>query len=111
MQKYQCFVCGEEMEMHHKIAYMDYTCNKNDEHQLSIRIVHNMMMDTKTLTKLRLAFYKERLHLKIHYDQKYTEVWAKANSPNRIKINQIVVPDFTDLAKLKNKIRMLLVFG
>ena len=117
MQKYQCLVCNKDMVMHHKIAYEDHTCNQDSDHQLSLRIVQEDWMDgsikmrTPKLSKLRLAFYKERLHLKIHYDNKYSEVWAKANSPNRIKINQIVVPDFTDLAKLKNKIRMLLVFG
>ncbi len=96
---------------HHKIAYYDYVCNKQEDHQLSFRIVHNVMMDTKTMAQLRIAFYKERLHLKIHYDEKYSEVWAKVNSPNRIKINQIVVPDFSNIEKLKDKIRMLLVFS
>ena len=99
------------MTGHHKIAYYDYTCNKQDDHQLSFRIVHNVMMDSRRMTALRIAFYKERLHLKVYYDDKYTEVWAKVNSPNRIKINQIIVPDFSDIEKLKNKIRMLLVFS
>lgn len=111
MQKYECSICGQEMEMHHKIAYLDYSCNKNEDHQLSMRIVHNIMMDTKTMTKLRIAFHKERLHLKIHYDNQYSEVWAKNNSTHRIKINQIVIPDFTDIDKLKSKIRTLLVFS
>ena len=111
MLKYDCLVCGKEMEEHHKIAYLDYTCAKETDHQFSIRIVHNIMMDTKTLTKLRVAFYKERLHLKVHYDEKYTEVWAKANSAHRMRIEQVIVPDFTDIAKLKNKIKTLLVFG
>ncbi len=111
MQKYQCLVCGQDMKMNHKLAYIDYVCNDSRDHQLSMRIVQNIMMDTRTLAKLRIAFYKERLHLKVHYDEKYTEVWAKANSARRIRINQIVVPDFMDLDKLKNRIRMLLVFS
>lgn len=117
MQKYQCLVCNADMVMHHKISYEDHTCSQSNDHQLSLRIIQEDWLDgsinmrTPRLIKLRLAFHKERLHLKVHYDQKYTEVWAKVNSPNRIKINQIVVPDFMDLAKLKNKIRTLLVFG
>jgi predicted SAM-dependent methyltransferase len=111
MENYQCLVCNQDMEMHHKIAYIDLTCNKHPDHRLTMRIIHNVMMDTKTLAKLRIAFDNERLHLKVHYDQKYSEVWSKNNSSHRIKINHIIAPDFTDLEKLKNKIRMLLVFS
>lgn len=117
MQKYECLVCGKEMHPHLKIAYEDHTCNSSADHQLSFRIVNDfwydgsIQMKTPKMTKLRLAFYKERLHLKIHYDDKYSEVWAKVNSPHRIRINQIVTPDFSNIDKLKNKIKTLLVFG
>lgn len=98
------------MEMHHKIAYVDYVCgafapNSTPDHYFTMRIRHNAMI------KLHIVFYKENLYLKVHYDEKYSEVWANANSTLRIRINQIVVPDFADLAKLKNKIKTLLVFG
>lgn len=131
MEKLQCLVCGKEMEDHHKISYIDYNCTdykcndidytrnelRKSDHQLSLRIVNDFWMDgsiqmnTPKMIKLRLAFYKERLHLKIHYDQKYSEVWGKVNSSHRVRINQIIVPDFSDLNKLKNKIKTLLVFG
>lgn len=111
MQKLDCLVCGEEMEMHHKIAYYDYVCNKHPDHRLTMRIVHNVMMDIKALTKLRVAFDSDRLHLKIHYDLSYSEVWAKNNTTQRIKINHIISPDFSNIEKLKDKIRMLLVFS
>lgn len=111
MQKYDCMICGREMKMHHKIAYMDYVCNEYPDHRLSMRIIHNITTDTRTLAKMRIAFDKERLHLKVHYDEKYSEIWAKNNTSRRIKINHIVVPDFTDIEKLKDKIRMLLVFS
>jgi hypothetical protein len=111
MQKYQCLICGDDMEMHHKIAYYDCTCSKSEDHQFTMRIISNIMMGTKSLAKLRVAFHKERLFLKVHYDKQYSEVWGKNNSAKRIKIEQIVVPDFMDIAKLKNKIRTLLVFA
>lgn len=126
MEKLQCLVCGKEMEEHHKIAYVDYTCNDVDYtsnklqgmgHQLTLRIVHDDWMDgsikmrTPRMAKLRVAFYRERLFLKVHYDDKYTEVWAKNNSVHRNRINMIVVPDFSNIDKLKNKIKTLLVFG
>jgi hypothetical protein len=107
MQKYQCLVCGREMVLHHKIIFMDYSCNTEDDHHFSWRIKDN------SLAKLRVRFMSkdEQLYLKIHYDDKCSEVWSRSKPNNRIKINQIVVPDFMDLDKLKNKIRMLLVFS
>ena len=131
MEKLQCLVCGKEMEDHHKISYIDYNCvdhkcndidyTRNElrksDHQLTLRIAYEEWMDgsiqmrTPKLVKLRIAFYRERLHLKVHYDDKYTEVWGKVNSSHRTRINQIVVPDFSNIDKLKNKIKTLLVFG
>ncbi len=95
------------MELHHKITYIDYSCNRSDDHHLSWRIKDNNM------AKIRIRFQhqNEMLCLKIHYDEKYSEVWSKANSTNRIRINQIVPLSFEDIEKLKNKIRTLLVFG
>lgn len=93
--------------MAHRIAFVDYYCNGQDDHHFSWRIKDN------SLLKLRIRFEdkKERLCLKIHYDEKYSEVWTKSKSTNRIRINQIVVPDFMDIERLKNKIRTLLVFA
>ena len=107
MQNFDCLVCNKQMEMHHKIIFVDYSCNHSDDHHFSWRIKDN------TLAKLRIRFQEnnERLCMKIHYDEGYTEVWSKAKSTNRIRINQIVVPNFEDIEKLKNKIRTLLVFG
>ena len=107
MEKFQCLVCNKEMEVAHKIAFIDHFCNKSDDHHFSWRIKDNRLL------KLRIRFEdgKERLCLKVHYDESYSEVWSKAKSDNRIRINQIVIPDFSDIEKLKNKIRTLLVFG
>jgi hypothetical protein len=107
MEKYNCLVCNREMESKHLNMYEDHFCNTQKDHNFSWRIRHN------NLAKLRIRFMtgQERLCLKIHYDEGYSEVWSKINTANRIRINQIVVPDFTDLEKLKNKIRTLLVFG
>ncbi len=107
MQKYQCLVCNKDMMMAHRIAFVDYYCNGQDDHHFSWRIKNDQLL------KLRIRFESkgERLCLKVHYDEKYSEVWSKAKTSNRIRINQIVVPDFMDIEKLKNKIRMMLVFS
>ena len=95
------------MVLHHKIAFMDYSCSTEDDHHFSWRIKDN------SLAKLRIHLInkEEHLYLKVHYDEKYSEVWSRNRSTNRIKINQIVVPDFMDIDRLKSKIRMLLAFS
>lgn len=105
-QTLNCLVCGGVMKRNHQIAYIDYSCHAQDDHHFSWRIVHN------NLAKLRVRFNEggERLCLKIHYDEGYSEVWTGSKSV-RLKINQIVVPQFEDIEKLKHKIRTILVFS
>lgn len=107
MEKYQCLVCGSEMIENHKISFIDYVCNTNHDHHLSWRVKNDAMI------KLRIRFNnkKEKLCLKVHYDESYSEVWNEACAENRFRINQIVIPNFEDIEVLKNKIRTILVFG
>ena len=102
-----CMICGKKMEMHHYIDYADYVCRWQEDHHLSYRVKENWM------TKLRVRFTDEdgqHLRLKIHYDHKYSEVWTTPKS-QRLKIDHIIVPDFTRIDVLKNKIKTCLVFG
>jgi len=107
MEKLRCLVCDREMEANNKIMYIDHFCDKVDDHHFSMRIRENVMH------KLRIRFQTgdERLCLKVHYDEGYSEVWTRSNSELRVKIDQIVVPDFTDAEKLKDKIRTILLFS
>ena len=107
MEKFQCLVCNQEMEDKNQIAYVDHFCKKSDDHHFSWRIRNN------NLIKLRIRFKTgtERLCLKVHYDEGYSEVWSKSNTINRVRIDSIIAPDFSDIEKLKNKIRTILVFG
>lgn len=107
-EEFNCLVCGKTMKMEHQIAYIDYSCilSARDDHHFSWRIVHG------NLAKLRVRFKDghERLVLKIHYDEGYSEVWTTTESV-RLKINQIIIPNFEDIESLKNKIRTILVFS
>lgn len=105
-QDFNCLVCNRVMKHEHQIAYIDHFCNTQDDHHFSWRIVHG------NLAKLRIRFNegRERLCLKIHYDEQYSEVWTDSKSV-RLKINQIIIPNFEDIEKLKNKIRTILVFS
>ncbi len=107
-QKYECSVCHKELVAEEKTTHKDYSCN-NDDHHFAIRIKDGVT------TKMRVRFDndKDRMVLKIHYDEGYSEVWSQATYTNegKIKLNQIVPTNFEDIAKLKNKIRTILVFS
>jgi hypothetical protein len=106
MTTYQCLICNEDMRADHYIKYIDHSCILvRSGHILTFRIKGHQMI------KLRVFFNDghERLGLKVHYDEGYSEVWSYSNS-KKIRINQIVIPDFMDIEKLKNRIRTCLVF-
>lgn len=105
-EKHFCLVCSQEMRAHHEIVWSDYVCSQS-EHHFSYRVVDHRMV------KLRVRFGagEHKLHLKVHYTQDFSEVWSRSKSTHRIRINHIIVPDFSDVEKLKNKIKTCLVFG
>jgi len=107
MQKFNCYICGEEMRVEEKATHIDHYCVPRwDDHHLTLR------MNGEAITKMRIRFQEPdgRLHLRIHYDEGYSEVWGKADS-ERIKIPQVIEIDFSDIPKLKHKIRTYLVFS
>lgn len=107
MEKLHCLICDREMEANNKIMYVDNFCDKVDDHHFTMRIREGAMH------KLRIRFQTgdERLCMKIHYDDGYTEVWSKSDPKVRVKIDQIIVPDFTNIEKLKDKMRTILMFS
>jgi hypothetical protein len=85
--------------------YTDHVCMQKD-HSLTYRVRNGVF------AKIRIGFRGkgEQLHLKVHYDEGYSEVWTWHNSP-RTRINQVVYTDFSDVPKLKDKIKTLLLFA
>jgi hypothetical protein len=123
--QHYCLICSGEMHSHHHVEHSDFSCAQKEDHHFSYRVVEeNMILEEGgwsfsavgrfKMTKMRIRLFDEdgsALRLKMHYDKGYSEVWTVPNSPNRIKINSIVIPDFGDLPKLRNKIKTYLVFG
>jgi hypothetical protein len=131
--KHHCSVCGKEMNITTLPGEcVDYWCGRfapgelvSEDHHFSYRIQEkSRFIDAGAgypatgysefiMTKMRIRLTDEdglSLRLKMHYDLGYSEVWSKANAP-RIKINQIIVPNFNQLDVLKNKIKILLTFS
>jgi hypothetical protein len=107
MEKYCCLICQREMDVLPKALYTDYHCRDQSDHHFAWRIRDNRM----TKLRIRLTTPEENLYLKVHYDENYSEVWAHNRLTQRIRVDQIIVPDFGDMDKLKNKIRTILTFS
>lgn len=86
----------------------DYACRTdNDHHAYFYRVRNNQM----TRLKVRLNDNGVKLYLKLYCDQNRFEVWTSNLSGKRINININFVPDFSDLDKLKEKIKIYLLLS
>lgn len=88
-------------------AYEEYAC-RQESHFVMSRLVQDEMM------KIKVRFTEpsgEKLFLKIEYDKGMCEVWGKSNSKDPVIIPHTFIPDFKDLARLKQKIRTYLVLS
>lgn len=111
MEKYYCLICNSEMMLYDQLTCKDYHCREfKDDHHFAMRIRDHSM---ETL-RVRFTEGNRRLCLKVHYSRGYSEIWDEANensSDNRYVVKQIIVPDFMDIEKIKQKIKTILVFG
>jgi hypothetical protein len=101
------------MEKQHRITHVDYHCTTQSDHHFAWRLGRiQPHEDLQILTlRIKLMAGEENLYLKLHYDKGYSEVWSKDRNTQRIKISSIIYPELTDLEKLKNRLRTILVFS
>lgn len=124
--QYFCPVCTCEMEGYHCVEYSDYSCDKREDHHYSFRVIEKeVFVDAgdsrpaesftdRIITKARIRFTEpdgKIIRLRVHYDLGYSEIWTKISSSHRLQIQQLIPMDFTDIEKLKNKLKTYLVFG
>jgi hypothetical protein len=88
------------------MLWSDYSCSQ-DDHHFSYRVVDHKMI----ILRVRFGTGESKLCLKVDYLDGRSEVWSRSASAHRIKISRIIVPDFANIDKLKNKIKTCLVFG
>lgn len=115
--QHACPVCSATLVKEDKLKYIDYYCKHNrDDHSYGIRYVKD------ELTKVKVRFRepnKDKLYIKFHYDLGHMEVWGIKNHPEnvdpdvpvRITIAGTFIPDFSDVEKLKQKIKTYLIFS
>ena len=108
MEKHTCPLCQKDLDIENKIKYIDYSCTTSDDHYFAKRIKGDEMI------KMKVRFTDpdgEKLYFKINYDLGGSQVWTKSNDNIRTEIQSVFIPDFSDITKLKNKIRTYLVFS
>lgn len=114
-EQHNCPICQKQLERINKIKYIDYQC-AGEEHYYGKRIKDSV------LTAVKIRFKESdgsKLYIKFYYDTNVTEVWSKKpldqtdqySKQNRIPIDRTFVPDFTDLDKIKQKIKTYLLFS
>lgn len=115
--QHACPVCQVTLLKEDKLKYIDYYCkHSRDDHSYGVRYVRG------ELIKIKVRFRepnKDKLYIKFHYDLDYIEVWSvkycsenvDPDVPVRIPIAGTFVPDFSDVDKLKQKIKTYLIFS
>jgi hypothetical protein len=90
-------------------SHADYICRTDqDQHVYMYRFKNNEVSQLK----VRITEPDgSKLYFKVLYDQDRSEVWTKTNDHERINIGKAFVPDFSDLDKLKGKLKMYLLFS
>ncbi|CAB4196600.1 hypothetical protein UFOVP1290_120 [uncultured Caudovirales phage] len=120
--KHICPICQSEMTSGYgKIIYQDFSCRKDlDNHIYLYRYyeafnkANSLNQNSEHISELKFRLTESdgfKLYVKIYYDQYRSEVWTKTNDNKRINIPKIITLDFSDLDKLKSKIKTYLIFS
>lgn len=108
MQKLTCPICDKELSVEEYDGYKDYHCRSRFDHHYGVRIKDDEILKVK----VRLTDEDGScIFFKINYDEKVTQVWTLMNQVNRVAVPHIFEPDFTDLSKLKLKMKTYLLFS
>jgi hypothetical protein len=114
-----CPVCGNNLQIVDHIDYADHSCWK-DDHFYGIRINSDKFISANepeptyvtphiSIIKLRLTENNSKKYIKIDYENQITEYWV--DTGNRIRLNLVFEPNFSDYQKIFNKIKSLLIFA
>lgn len=96
----------DEYDAIYEHGYQDYACNSHSDHHVYVCCVIN---DLIVREQVRLYENGIPLNINVSYEQNKTELWAGFHRGARVKIDRLFIPDFSDLDKLKEKIKFYLL--
>lgn len=110
--EHNCPICQNTLSPEqNKIMYQDFVCRKDlDSHSF----IYRYRPALNEVVQLKVRITEEdgsKLYFKVYYDQDRSEVWTRTNDNERISISHAFKPDFSDLGKLKQKIKTYLIFS
>lgn len=89
-------------------TYNDYHCTTGKNHFFAKRLAMGQLLKVK----LRLPDQgNSYLYMKVNFDENSTQVWKKSSEKQRINIDHATSLDFSDIEKIKNKIKTYLLFS
>jgi len=112
VSKNKCLICNKKLEREDNSSIKrkwakqhDFICRNDSKHFFAMR----RMGETVVKLKFRIEDDDEsNIFVQLNYDQSFTEIWKKDS--NKIKIESFPSLDFSDIEKLKKKIKTYLVF-
>lgn len=110
IMKHLCPICQRKLTKDDKIKYVDYHCSPvKEDHHYIVRERKGVQLKVK----IRLSDAVGHVYLKINFDEGYLQAWTKPGTEgeDRTRVDQIFYPDFTQIEKLREKIRTYLLFS
>lgn len=107
-----CEICQRETNLSFEnTIYKEYICSVEQiPHFYCCCLVNGNILRLQ----VRLSEDNESsLFFRTLYDQKRSEFWTRKGDivSNRVKVDEIFIPDFSDLDKLKEKIKLYLLLS
>lgn len=105
-----CPICNQKLtpiNTPDALLYNEYRC-RQDDHFFTSRMKGDQILKVKV--RLGSDATNDKLFLRVEYDKGTTEVWTKSYS-DKVTISETMVPDFSDLKRLRNKIKTYLLFS
>jgi hypothetical protein len=98
-----------------KASYQDYICRNDIEHHTYI---YRYDYHANQIDQIKLRFTEKngnKIYFKAYVNQNRSEIWFRANDENyyqnRIDIDCVLKLDFSDLVKLKQKLKSYIIFS
>ena len=103
-----CPICSRELTESKENKHVDYACYppKTDHHY-----VERFVDEVKTSIKVRMTPPEGRIFFRIFYERQHMEIWTVPEQHEKIRVDNIFEPDFTDIPALFQKMRTYLLFS
>lgn len=87
--------------------WTDYSCQYGINHSYSIRYLEEELVKTK----IRLQEGNDKIFFLLHHQDDRLEIWTQPGQTNRVIIAGLFEPDFTDIVKLREKLKTYVTFA